>query len=1399
MTNPLDNIGNPFLQEVENPFTLGSSNYVKRDPLTARSMDEATDILRDNALSGIMNAPQPVKNALGVAGKVLQPFMGVQQLLFTGIRSTQDAFDGEDETDAWETMKRGGRSALSFLTWGGYQAAGLKQGDPRAKYITGYELFKDSGAPNWVARWGGTAADFFLDVPLLGAAGKAAKLDRLTAGLRIGENMAQTFDSPGALRAFVGGVAAAPFTTQPIKRVVEAIPQGLRQQGRERLIDPILNARTVPGNEFDPVRPTLGQTLIARHMGVPDPVAAALERKTAVSSQYAVLHNEALAAFDQAKKGLDFQSGKKLDDLVGKLADASSPADRVMLEGQIRALEATTGRAGLFDDAIRATNKGIQFDTFSAEKLNAAGLMSEDALKAYQSGDKRHLRRVYAMYGEDAPSHLRRIMDRDNPASVTFDDAGLERLYGATLNPTMPPAPPLGSFGKSAVARNPVGEFPSRTPLLDPVADSERLVWRDVPREIEVGTVDRGSLDLGGLGKSELTSLRNLLGWDAIKQVDGRWRVLGGVTDSFPVGHPLIQNLFGDLKEQGLAGALRVEERNFREQVPNFYDPKSRAPLDVQRAYADEELAGMEGALYVHNRDLTAFMAGATDQEAAALERALERYPTREQTRTVGKNQVEDMWLPVDPADPDMARLIERAKGGATALFDGATGQPALASVVLPTKSRPSLPSSADFKKAVQAAYTNTDQHPADFLKGFFSERGMDEGHVLRVLEGIGQDYAQKAGIAYRPADAEIVRYFTRKRAAEAAGPAGDMAGRGTKAVTTQRQEVSEWYADALGEVSSFTERLGQQARVTSRAATLNGTLKEIRQYLTDNDLIETVGTADMGAVHKTAGLRVLSGEQARSLGNGFREGEVIPAEIHRILLEQVSTRQAAPLGLAWQWYSSRWQGVKLANPGSILTNLRSAFVQADHAGQSIPGLLGGIRDYLALHRQAVRGDGAMDVNAKVNGVTMRELFDHGAFTHNTLMNSEVVQQSSRLMDELANPAGNPLQRGVAAMQEWLTGTAQGARAAQVYGKAVAPVRWLGDTYGRVDSMMKGGLYMSLRKQGMDAQQAAKLADETFFNYENVPYVVDGLRRFGLAGMPFASFKLLATGRFFRSLYQNPYGVERYYRLGNSSRAAMADQQEEGGENSLTAYDKGSPDYIRQGLYIPMGKDSEGRVRAVRLGDILPETAIFDSFNADGVAGTIPPALQLVGQLNSGKGYQGRDVYRTGGTYAETVRLNPQEAARGVVAQLWQFGAYPWAPGQPMTERIVKAIADKAVPVESISNPLAQRTLKLLTQGPAGAFDPAPFSTEKKGTQPVPDVGDALARIFGVKAYPVSTSASVPGSYQSNLIGRDMDIQTLNKMEAGEMRTAQTPEQRADIRRRYDELRAPIIRKQRGQ
>lgn len=1340
--------------------------------------------------------------AVGIVGKTLQPFAAPQQLLFGGIGSLEDLMTGQGAQAAWDTLKRGGTSALAYATYqhGGDLPGVFKNKEAeRSNPIFGYELFKKVGAPDWLSRWGGTAADFLVDPLLLSAVGKAAKLDGLTAGLRVGENMAASFGSPGALQAFAGGVAAAPFTTQPIKRLVEAVPRGIRQAGRETFVDPLLNARSVPRREFDPVNPTVGQTLIDRYRNVPQPVTDIVERQTAIASQFTVLQNEAVSGFAKASKGLDFGAQKELGVLAGRLADESDPAARVLLEGQIRGLETSTGKAGLYDSTVQAVNKGIQFDVFAAEKLTGAGLMSPEQLAKYQSGDQRHLRRVLAMYGERPEDQIRRVLDRNAPAAITFDNPGLEKLYGLTLNPALPPAPPLTGVKKSELTSTSVGAFPSKTPLLDPVTDASRPVWRSVERELEVGTVDRGSLDLGNMGRAEITSLRNILGWDAVKQVGGKWRVVGGADDSFPVGHPVIQSLFGDLKAQGLADNLRVETRNFKEQVPNYYDPKSGATLEMQRAMADEEIAAAQGALYVHSSDMTAFMAGATPEELAAFENAVERLPMKEQARKGGKNDVTDSWFPVDPADPAMARLVERAKGGGTALFDGANPQPLLGAT-LPGKVAVTLPTPQEFAAKVQQAYSNPEQHPADFLNSFLREKGMTDGGVARVLEGIGRDYAEKAGLTWRPSDQDSVRAIAAKRA-EAGTSEGlktqsgvQLGGRGAAAVTTARTEISDAYLDVLGEVEDFTTRLTAQGRVVTKAATTNGTVRDIRQYLLDNDLIETLGTADLGKIYHTAGLRVISAEQARALGNGFKEAEVLPAEVHRILLETVSTRKEAPLGLAWQWYSSRWQGIKLANPASIATNIKSGFVMANQVGINPIDLGRGISDYLRLHRMAVKGDGAMDAHAAVNGVNMRELFHHGAFTHNTLLNAEVTQRSNRLMDELANPAGSSLQRNVAAIQNWLTETEQGARTAGIYKTAVTPMRWLGDTYGRVDSVMKGGLYMHHRRQGIKPEQAARMADETFFNYQAVPYVVDGLRRFGLLGMPFASFKFLAAGRFFKNLYQNPYGVDRFYRLPNSSLAAMKDQPgEQEGRSAYDEYEKGSPDYVRRGLYIPLGRDSEGRQRAVRLDDILPETAIFDSFNADGVAGTIPPAVQLAAQLVTGKGYQGRDLYRTGTGWAETQRLMPQEAARGVVSALWQFGAYPWMPGQPMTERLVKALADKSVPVDTITDKTAQAALKIMSGGPAAFFDAAAFSTDKKGAQAVPDVGDALARTLGVKSYPVTTTTSEPGTARSNQQGREADLLTLDRMMGQEMRSAQSDEQRREITERYARRQQPII------
>ncbi|MDO4264093.1 MAG: hypothetical protein Q4C67_07835, partial [Deinococcus sp.] len=811
--------------------TTDGGTFVKRDPLTAANMDEATDILADN-FHGFLQQHPTLTNIIGTVGKVVQPLAAAQQILFTGIKAGQDAFDGDDETNAWETMKRGGRSALSFATWGAYQAAGLQQGDPRAQAIWGYELWKKAGAPNWVARWGGTATDFLLDVPLVGAVGKAAKLGGLTAGLRIGENMARTFDSPAAYRAFAGNVVAAPFTTQPIRRLTEAVPRGIREAGRERFVSPILNQRRVPRNITQPVSPTLGQTWLNRNMGVPEEAVTAEQRKQATLAQYTVLSNEALAAQVEARKGLGFEDAQQLGILTGRLADESNWAKRAVLEGEIRALETRTGVQGAADRAIRSVNKGVQFDVFSAEKLSGSGLMSETALKQYQAGDKRHLRRMYAMYGERPDDQIRRLMERDAPAAVTFDRPKLEGLYSLTLNrqakarPQFPTSARVAerTFNGAVVKAdgNPVANalegkatpgsvrsYPSQVrndkgkpiDLLDPVADAERLVWRDVVEPLKVGTVDRGALDLPSQDMSHVRTLKNVLGEDAVQRVNGRWRVVGGVSDEFPVGHPDIQRIFGDLESQGLAANVTVQEKRFRRRVPNYFNPKDDSPLDLQREYAWRELeeSGQVGALYLHSNEISAFMAGATEAEVNAVSRSMDRFPIRQQASRNGRGQ--DDWFPVDPSDPELKRLIDRAQGGGAALFDGVTGQPTFKTALQGDKLKANLPSPKEFAEQVEKAYTNPDIHPVEFLNGFFRERGMSEQHIMDVLDGIGKDWADRVGIQWRPSDQQVVRHFTRK-AAE--GGQGNPGGRGVGAVTTQRTEIDDAYADVLGQIEDF-------------------------------------------------------------------------------------------------------------------------------------------------------------------------------------------------------------------------------------------------------------------------------------------------------------------------------------------------------------------------------------------------------------------------------------------------------------------------------------------------------------------------------------------------------------------------------------------------------------------
>lgn len=697
----------------------------------------------------------------------------------------------------------------------------------------------------------------------------------------------------------------------------------------------------------------------------------------------------------------------------------------------------------------------------------------------------------------------------------------------------------------------------------------------------------------------------------------------------------------------------------------------------------------------------------------------------------------------------------------------------------------------AQYAADLKAAWTNPDVLPADALTSFLKGKGWTDQEALDTVADIAGEWNARAGIRYKADDVEFARGM-RRRAAEVSGARGptragmDLAG--NTSILDQRVNLQDYQRLALEEVQDYAQRAQEQAQKVGRLVEVRTVVKGYEDFLKREGLIfDEIGP---NSVQNTAGWRYVTTRDAENLGTPDLAGKYIPAIFHRRLMETQTVRDPSVIGATWQWLGAKWQQFKLANPAGIATNLASGFVMAERAGVKPHQLTAGLVDYVRLVRGANRGDGVLDDAFRVNGVTMKELMEHGEFLDTTFTRTEVAGRLSNLERIILNSNGSPLQRTAAGLSDFLAGNTAAAKAARgsldvlTLGGRHA-VATLSNVYGQVDAVMKGGIYMAARRAGMTPEKAARYADDILFNYENVPYAIDYARRGGLLGIPFAAFQLLSAGRFLRGLYENPYAVQRYYRIPGSLSADMPESDRE-------RIDAASPDYVRKALYVYGGRDRNGDARFFNLASVLPESGVFDAFDADGVSRAVPPAVQLFTQWWSGKGYQGRDVYSGGGTFSDTARLSPEEAARGTLKLAWQFGAVPWAPGQPMTERLAKSLAKDWVRAEDIDDPKVQAALKLLTSGPAAPFE-GPINPQPRGTKdPQPPVEAAL-RYLGIKSIPVQDTLSKPGSGRFNLDDLQRQIQNLDRLMDAQMRQATTDEQRAAIRAEFEQRRAPLI------
>jgi hypothetical protein len=712
-------------------------------------------------------------------------------------------------------------------------------------------------------------------------------------------------------------------------------------------------------------------------------------------------------------------------------------------------------------------------------------------------------------------------------------------------------------------------------------------------------------------------------------------------------------------------------------------------------------------------------------------------------------------------------------------------------------------------------SYNDPSVHPADFMVHFLQTQGYNQIQSMKILSEIGSAWHQN-GIIYKPAGEELWSKVNEaiQGIRQNEGGGGKLALGTNNSVFEGRQDLPDYWREALDEISDINKMVEEGSKRTAKQLTRRKMVQEIYDHLKGEGVVlrpeevRDLSYALPGATPKgwkqldselVARLKGIEEETGPGTGEWsdmpFKEGDYIPAHFYRFLTQETATRKTSVGNAVWRWMQARWAQNKIASPQGIARDLATNFVLAEQMGVKPHELLEGMRDFLQMHSQAFGSrkaarkgvpetgyDGLLDTTVEMGGVKYSEFLEYGDFTHATMYYKDVIEQMESTLDFLTTPAirqanwFNQVVGFLAQKSRDMAGTRAGVVTGLIgdaTGVGGVLSKKLADTKGYLESLSKTGVYMALRKKGYDPALAARHADEILFNYENQPMMVDFLRRYGVS--PFAAFGFMSTGRFIRTLYENPYNISRWYKLPQSLAAGDENQSE------VRSTYFAAPDYMRQSLWVAFpdwtqpGKqgrstdddgnpidqsdaahDTQGRRRFVNLGAILPESGNVGNamFTSDPLAQWTPPVLSALKAMFYGEGFGGVPVYEGGGTFFETAARDPEEAVRGFLQQAHQYMIVPWEPGSPMFDRMVKSVMNASYSEEEIaSNPMLQGILKTTRNGIIAApFDQSVRNVRTETQEEPADPFDAMLRMSGITVQAISPTLEMAGAAINKLL-----------------------------------------------
>lgn len=153
--------------------------------------------------------------------------------------------------------------------------------------------------------------------------------------------------------------------------------------------------------------------------------------------------------------------------------------------------------------------------------------------------------------------------------------------------------------------------------------------------------------------------------------------------------------------------------------------------------------------------------------------------------------------------------------------------------------------------------------------------------------------------------------------------------------------------------------------------------------------------------------------------------------------------------------------------------------------------------------------------------------------------NRGIVERAIEKIDAYANDFGSVIAKAI-------------GKEKNEYIKLLSPVH----AFGYVENLQRVANYLAARKMGLDPTKALWVASEATFNYANVPYAIDMIRRYGVMAFPSFTYFMLRSGA--KWAVERPAALTIPQRFAQASWYAGTDSPED--HARLMVY---MPDWLR--------------------------------------------------------------------------------------------------------------------------------------------------------------------------------------------------------------------------------------------